>query len=594
MMRANKTTAYLLAGLMCCCLLSRSCANTTTPPGGGPKDTIPPVLVKVIPDQYATGFPLVKGKVTLQFDEYTVIKNSSDIFLSPPTKKKPLSAVKGKGIVVTMQDTLQPDRTYTIDFGQALADNNEGNLAPRYVYTFSTGDVIDSMYFTGSIVDCQTLKPAAKMLVAAYTDLSDSACFNVFPDAASRSDDWGFFTLRNIKPAEYRIIAFTDEDGDSKYNPDADNVAFLDTLFTPTAVVNDSIYELRGFNMKDTAKCAARVPMITLSAFKELQSVQYLQNYGRLNEKFGFLKFSAANVDIRNLEFYGIDSTDVLLQYNPSRDSINFWITSRYRLDDSLLVRIDYMKTDSTGVLAEFSEAVAMAMPTDTNILKKIKEHEKDTTFKLKATSTNETVEQEGIILESEDPILEFVLDSLRFTETNPKNQTEDKQVIFTRDTAEIRRFVIRPDCELQIGYDYKLIIPQGTFVNMYGLPNVREEIKIALPNDENLSSLALNVTGADMRYIVELLDEKMSQTFRRFTINADGKLNCPYLKAGKYAIRITQDRNGNGIFDVGNLLERRQPEVVKVFTFENGDNLIEILERTDLEQDINLKELFR
>ena len=284
----------------------------------------------------------------------------------------------------------------------------------------------------------------------------------------------------------------------------------------------------------------------------------------------------------------------MLLQYNPSRDSINFWITSRYRLDDSLLVRIDYMKTDSTGVLAEFSEAVAMAMPTDTNILKKIKEHEKDTTFKLKATSTNETVEQEGIILESEDPILEFVLDSLRFTETNPKNQTEDKQVIFTRDTAEIRRFVIRPDCTLQIGYDYKLIIPQGTFVNMYGLPNAREEIKIALPNDENLSSLALNVTGADMRYIVELLDEKMSQTLRRFTINADGKLNCPYLKAGKYAIRITQDRNGNGIFDVGNLLERRQPEVVKVFTFENGGNLIEILERTDLEQDINLKELFR
>ena len=205
-MRANKTTAYLLAGLMCCCLLSRSCANTTTPPGGGPKDTIPPVLVKVIPDQYATGFPLVKGKVTLQFDEYTVIKNSSDIFLSPPTKKKPLAAVKGKGIVVTMQDTLQSDRTYTIDFGQALADNNEGNLAPRYVYTFSTGDVIDSMYFTGSIVDCQTLKPAAKMLVAAYTDLSDSACFNVFPDAASRSDDWGFFTLRNIKPAEYRRL----------------------------------------------------------------------------------------------------------------------------------------------------------------------------------------------------------------------------------------------------------------------------------------------------------------------------------------------------------------------------------------------------
>ena len=581
-------------GLICCCILSRSCANTTTPPGGGPKDTIPPVLQKVTPQQYTTGFPLTGGKVTLQFDEYTVIKNSSDIFLSPPTKKKPISTVRGKGIVVAMQDTLLPDRTYTIDFGQALADNNEGNLAPRYVYTFSTGDVIDSMYFTGSIVDCQTLKPVPKMLVAAYTDLSDSACFNVFPDAASRSDDWGFFSIRNIKPVEYRIIAFTDEDGDSKYNPDADNVAFLDTLFTPFKVVNDSIYELQGFNMKDTAECLKREAMLTLSSFKELQSVQYLQNYGRLNEKFGFLKFSAANVDIRNLEFYGIDPADILLQYNPSRDSLNFWVTSRHRLDDSLLVRIDYMKTDSTGVLSPFSEAIAMGMPTDTNIIKKIKEHEKDTTFKMKVTTTNETVEQEGIILESEDPVLGFLLDSLRFTETNPKNQTEEKKVFFERDTAEIRRFIIRPDCRLQIGYDYKLIIPQGTFTNMYGLPNAREEIKIALPNDENLSALTLNVTGVDMRYIVELLDENMTQTLRKFTVKENSALLCPYLKMGKYAIRITQDLNGNGIFDVGNLLEKRQPEKVLVFSFENGEKTIEIPERSEIEQDINIKELFR
>lgn len=584
----------LLAVLICCSLFSRSCANTTTPPGGGPKDTIPPVLQKVVPEQYTTNFPLTKGKVTLVFDEYTVIKNASDIFLSPPGKKKPLSAVRGKGIEVTLQDTLQENRTYTIDFGQALADNNEGNIAPRFVYTFSTGDIIDSMYFTGTVVDCQTLKPVSKMLVAAYTDLSDSACFNVYPDAAGRTDDWGFFSLRNIKPAEYRIIAFTDEDGDSKYNPDADNVAFLDTLFTPVRVVNDSIYELKGFNMKDTADCLKREAMITLAAFKELQSIQYLQNYGRLNEKFGFLKFSAGNVDIRNLEFYGIDSTDVLLQYNPSRDSINFWITSRHRLDDSLLVRINYMKTDSTGVLAETSEAVAMGMPTDTMILKKIKEHEKDTTFKIKVISNNETVEQEGIILESEDPVLGFLLDSLTFTETNPKNQTEQREVSFMRDTSEIRRFIIRPECTLSVGYDYQLIIPTGTFTNMYGLPNAREEIKISLPNDENLSSLTIALSGVDMRYIVELLDDKLNQTLRKFTVDKDQSLPCPYLKAGKYGIRITQDRNGNGIFDVGNLLEKRQPEKVKIFTFDNGEELLELLERVELEQEINLKELFR
>ncbi len=133
-----------------------------------------------------------------------------------------------------------------------------------------------------------------------------------------------------------------------------------------------------------------------------------------------------------------------------------------------------------------------------------------------------------------------------------------------------------------------------GTFTNMYGLPNAREEIKISLPNDENLSTLTLSVSGVDMRYIVELLDEKMTQTLRKFTIDGDSKLLCPYLKAGKYGIRITQDRNGNGIFDVGNLLERRQPERVKIFSFPGGDNLLEVLERTELEQEIDLKELFK
>lgn len=594
MMKRRVTTAIFILTLAVCCTVSRSCANTTTPPGGGPKDTIPPVLVKLVPEQCATNFQLTGGKITLIFDEYTVIKTPGDIFLSPPTKKKTQSKVKGKGIVVSIMDTLVPDRTYTIDFGQALADNNEGNPAPRFVYTFSTGQFIDSMYLTGRLIDCQTLKPVSKALVAAYLDQSDSVCFNALPDAATHTDDWGFFFMRNIKPEGYRIIAFTDEDGDCKYNPDTDQVAFLDSLFTPEQVVTDSTYELKGFDMKDTLKCQARKAMMELSMFKELQSVQYLQNYGRLNEKFGFLKFSAGDVDIRSMEFYGIDSSDVIVQYNPARDSLNFWITNQFRLGDSLLVRLNYMKTDSTGVLVETGESVAMGMPTDSVILAGIKAHEKDTTFKLKVTTTNETVEQEGIVLETEAPVMKFNLDSLRFNETNPKNQTEARKVTFVRDTSEIRRFIIHPDCAFHIGYTYDLTIPQGTFINMYGLPNAEENIKISLPNDENLSSIKFNVTGVDTRYIVELMNEKKDNSIRKFTIDCDTTLFCPYLKTGSYTVRITQDRNHNGIFDMGNLLERRQPEKVLFFILENGTDTMELPERTDSEQDIDIKKLFK
>ncbi len=580
--------------VMACCLVSRSCANTTTPPGGGPKDTIPPVIVKVTPEANALNFPLVGGKVALTFDEYTVIKTATDILLSPPSQKKPIAKVKGKNIVVTMQDTLMPDRTYTIDFGQALADNNEGNPAPRYVYTFSTGNEIDSMYITGRVIECQSLKPVPKVLVAAYHNRPDSACFNSFPDAATRTDDWGFFSMRNIKPVEYRIIAFTDEDGDSKYNPDADQVAFLDGTFKPQAVVNDTIYELQGYDMKDTAKCEARVPMMELSYFKELQSVQYLQNSGRISEKFGFLKFSAGNVDIRKMDFYGIDSSEVLVQYNPARDSLNFWITSKYHLEDSVLLNVTYMKTDSTGVLVETDEMVSMGMPTDSVLLKNIKDHEKDTTFKFRLTTTNETVEQNGIVLECDTPIRDIVLDSLKFIETNPKNQTFERKLIFKKDTTDIRRFILLPEDKLTIGYTYNLTIPQGAFINIYDLPNAQETAKIELPNDENLSSISLDVKGVDTRYIVELVSDKKDKVYRTFTVDCDTVLHCPYLQKENYSIRVTQDSNRNGIFDMGNLLERRQPEKVAIFKFEDGKDVIELPERTDLDQEIFIKNLFK
>ncbi|HPK30589.1 MAG TPA: Ig-like domain-containing protein, partial [Bacteroidales bacterium] len=244
-------TALALTGFIMCLLLSKSCANTTTPPSGGPKDTIPPVLLKINPEFNATNFPRYDGTISLTYDEYTVVKNVAEIYLSPPIKKRITHKIKGKNIVFSIPDTLAENRTYTLDFGEGLADNNEGNIAPRLVYAFSTGDTVDSLYITGNIIDCQTLQPVKKVLVALYTDHSDSACFKIFPDAASKSDEWGFFSIRNISDTLYRIVAFTDSDNDNRYDPTKDQIAFLDTLIRPTEVIRDSIYELQSFDKKD-------------------------------------------------------------------------------------------------------------------------------------------------------------------------------------------------------------------------------------------------------------------------------------------------------------------------------------------------------
>ena len=248
-MRRFIATGLLLAAFVAACLSSHSCANTTTAPSGGPKDTIPPVLLKITPENGTTGFPRTEGKVTLLYNEYTIVKQGQSVLLSPPTprKRKPITKIKGKNIVVTLQDTLAENRTYTLDFGQALVDNNEGNIAPRLVYAFSTGDQLDSLYFTGTVINSQTLLPVKSVLVAAYADQSDSACFNKLPDAVVKTDDWGYFVLRNLRDTLYQLYVYTDNDGDYNYNPDEDEIGFLDSLYHPTRVVNDSIPELHSF-----------------------------------------------------------------------------------------------------------------------------------------------------------------------------------------------------------------------------------------------------------------------------------------------------------------------------------------------------------
>ena len=598
-MRRIIATALLLALFVAACLSSHSCANTTTAPSGGPKDTLPPVLLKVTPPSGTTQFPTVDGKITLVYDEYTVVKTASDILLSPPTRRKPTAKVKGKGIVVTLPDTLKADQTYTLDFGQALADNNEGNLAPRMVYTFSTGDQIDSLYFTGSVIDSRTLLPAKGMLVAAHTDLSDSACFNKMPDAVVRTDDWGFFVMRNLRDTSYRLYTFTDKDADFKYNPDEDEVGFLDTLYTPHHVINDTIFELQPFIMKDTLRCNAREAMVTLLSFKELQSVQYLQASGRKTDRQGFLKFSAGDVQINSLQFVGYPDSTVILQYNPTRDSLDFWIDTDYRIGDSLLVRLNYLKTDSTGTLSPVEENLSLAVLKEEGSgtpsgKEKDGKAAPDTTFKLSIQANDETVEQLGVRIESALPFKQVVRDSIRLWETNPKGQKAEKGFRLTRDSVEIRRYVITPTDPLIKGYNYELTFPQGTFFNLDKLPNEAATAKFKIPQSEELSTLLVTLMGVESRHIVELTDEKGTKVLRTYHVDEPQTLSFPYLRAGKYMIRISSDKNRNGMADTGNLLEHRQPEAVRFFESTPGNRVLEIPESAEIEQTIDLKALFR
>ncbi|MBO4557001.1 MAG: Ig-like domain-containing protein [Bacteroidales bacterium] len=597
----NKHTilaALLILATAFCCAISHSCANTKASPTGGPKDTIPPVLVNVTPVQGDTAFPRTGGVVKLRFNEYTVVKDQNGILLSPPHKKKPKVKVKGKDIVVTFQDTLKENTTYTIDFGNGLADNNEGNIAPKFVYAFSTCDTVDSMYICGRVVDAENMAPVKKALVSLYANRRDSSVILDLPDAAGRTDDWGFFTIRHIKPQPYWIFATTDENNNYLYNIGEEKIGFNDTTIIPATVVRDSVYELLSFDMKDTLLCEARRPQIELAVFKEFFSKQFIKDKGRKRDKCGYVTFGAPNVEVSSFQILGVDSTDIIMQYSPQRDSFDFWLNTQYPPEDSLYITISYMKTDSTGNLSlateEFATAISKEQAAKAKTEDGRKAAEADTLTDLKINLKDTNVEQDGIEFLFSVPVVDMELDSILLITTNTRNQTDTTSFTFTQDTVNRMRFILQNTEEYKPGFKYTLQIAEAAFHDVYGRKNKAEKKDFQLPNTENLSSISINLSGVgSKRFILELTDDKCKTVHRKYEVLKDGIYEFPYLKEGKYSFRITEDRNKNGLFDVGDLLKWKQAEPMRLFKLPDGTTVIEIKEQMDLIQDIDLKTLF-
>ena len=131
---------------------------------GGPIDTLPPVIVSMLPDNFTTNFTARKIYVT--FDEFVQLKDQQkEFFTSPAMKKKPLITLRGRGIVVQLRDTLAPNTTYALNFGSAIRDNNEGNPLYSMRYVFSTGPTIDSMIFSGYTADSYKADSVSKSFI---------------------------------------------------------------------------------------------------------------------------------------------------------------------------------------------------------------------------------------------------------------------------------------------------------------------------------------------------------------------------------------------------------------------------------------------
>lgn len=586
-------------------LHTSSCASTKAAPSGGPKDTIPPVVVNMLPAANSVNFPVEEGKIEIEFNEYVIIKDANkNILLSPPLKKQVKTKIKGKSVIVSFPEPLDSNCTYSLNFGEAIVDNNENNPYYGLSYSFSTGTQIDSLMLSGTVVDATTLFPIANATVALYLQAKDSTVITTRPDAVARTDKWGYFTVKNLKNKPYHVFAFTDDNTNNRYDQGNESIAFLDTTITPVKVMKSDSPELKYYDPKDTTACLSRPSEIELLVFKENSKVQFIRENKRFSRRGMGIGFNAANAIIDSIGIEGIPDNMLITQHNILNDSITIWIKEGIKVEDTLRMAIKYHKTDSTGTLVPTVENLKMVAPKekkqqrrgargDENKEKSNVPEKRNDLLDVVVMADNKMVEQEGIVLQVKEPLAHIFIDSITFKMKTPRLIESDVEYTLEQDSLEITKYVVKTKVPYVKGNDYQLVIPKAAFKDINGFTNDTIVTKFSLPTDENLSNLTLEMRNVDSRYIVELINPARSEVYRKFIISDDCDLLFPYLKAADYSVRITEDKNNNGIIDTGELLVRNQPEKVLLYKLEDGKDIIKIAERTELVQTVDINGLF-
>ena len=579
------------------CLHTSSCASTKAAPSGGPKDTIPPVVLAMNPADNSTNFPLEDGVITITFDEYVQVKDpAKNIIVSPPLKKQVKTRIKGKSVVFSFPEPLQPDQTYSLYCGEAIVDNNEGNPYYGLGYSFSTGTAIDSMMLSGTVVDAVTLLPVANATVALYENAKDSTVITDIPSAIARSDKWGYFTVRNLKPVPYYVFAYTDGNTNNRYDQGSESIAFLDYPVVPNKIMSQDTVCLKYYDPKDTLACLARPSEITLNMFAETSMMQFIKDYKRFSRRGSYITFNASDVQIDSFALQGVSDERIIRQFNANRDSMTFWIKGEGRIDDTLRLAIKYHKTDSTGTLVPQVENLKFVAPYENKRAKKSNDKEDDKRkdlLEMTVSADKTMIEQNGIELFFPAPLTEMDTASISFIMKNPKMIESAVKYTIEEDSLESNKYIIRPDVQFAKGNEYILKFPMATFKDVNGFTNDSSITSVSLPVDEKLSSLTLELKNVNARYIIELTNPQRTTVYRKYIVDKDCELLFPYLKANEYSIRITEDLNSNGKLDTGDLLTRKQPEKVMMYTLSDGTTKMKINERTDIVQDIDIAEMF-
>jgi hypothetical protein len=591
-----KRTSSLFTSLLSVIFLLQGCAKVGAPTGGL-KDITPPKYVEGEPENRSTGF---KGnEISFRFDEFIQIKDlNKELLVSPPLKVKPDVKLKGKAVNVRLKNELAPNTTYTLNFGNAVSDLNEGNLLPDFEFVFSTGDQIDSLSVAGKALNAFDHKPLKDqvIMVMLYDNLADSAPLRQIPRYIGRANSDGLFTVNNIHPDTLRLIAVNDANGNLKYDPGAESIAFLDSFLVinantvkPMTFIKDTI------KVKDNKKeerSGKKIPVksiidstvvqgkklnaldVSLYYFLEETNNVVLTEKKRDEREKLFFVFSRPphdSVVVKPLNFHP-GSAWYMKETSLKGDSITYWITDTLiAKNDTLRMSVSYTTTDSANRFVN---------RTDTIRMKTQKTSEKATTGrKGKATAVKKvstrmvispSITSQGkqdlnkpVVFALDKPVLSIHPDSIEFFRI--KDSVITKQPFTcSMDPASLRKFIVTSKWEEDM--QYRMLLKPGTVENIYGLKNDSLEIKFSTQKMEYYGRILVTVQGKQFPIIVQVMDEKGKVSETKM-IKDPGKIIFDYLTPQKYTLKAVIDRNGNGQWDTGNYLKHLQPEKVYFYT---------------------------
>lgn len=511
-----------------------SCAQIGTP-NGGIYDRIPPKAKSSKPPHNSTNFK--EKSFEIVFDEYISTENTSEeMIISPPLKNKPVVKAHLKTLKVSWTDTLEENTTYIFDFGSSIIDYTEGNRLNNFVYSFSTGNVIDTLEYKGKVLEAYSLKPVAKKYVMLYKSEEKDIAKKEKPSYITRTDSNGNYHFQNIAKGTYQILALDDKNQNLIYDLSNEGIAFskervestffkLDTSSKTKVSKNNILYF---FEPKDS--------LISLSSSK------LLSNY-RLRLIFSKSTTDSLDFVFEYPKFSWKEDKDLYVQCNITKDTIDIW---------SLKQSIDSVKMRIIDI--GLKEEIELFN------LRKIEDKIKDT-FSLKTPASNQAF-FEKCLIEMPFPIIDT---STLYKATRISNN--DTFTIHLRPSSASPLYL---EIEEKLPQNSKqtIIIPQGIIKNSLNQTNDSLSFSLQIDSESDYGNFFFNINDTlneNMSYILILEDNQGKALNKQFSNNKE-RITFSNLKEGSYKLRIILDMNKNKEWDYGDYSQSRLPEEILYF----------------------------